>query len=311
MADIQYLEERIEKANANVEKCKGAIERHQKQLEKKLQVLVKKGVDMSKLAELKWNPNGGGSALYWEICEVESKQSDIKGANNKLENAEEILAGWQAKLSAEIEKERFLEGNAPEVIKEFLEEWKQKSYQWHVKKLGAYRELKEQLGKEGYEAHVQFVKSHPVEYANYLDENGEIKEYYQGRHDLHNVWPRKPLEDYLKEKELDYKSIKEKLINFAGLLVIRMDEMYNDEDALKWLAKELEAEKKRKMINLIYRINEIVGSIEDAEYLKVDVNGNLNGIVKGSKGSAKVETIGAGGWNIQCFHYRCLVHEVK
>ena len=38
---------------------------------------------------------------------------------------------------------------------------------------------------------------------------------------------------------------------------------------------------------------------------------SVNGIIIGEKGKAKVQTFSAGGWNIQCFHYRTRVDRVK
>jgi len=40
-------------------------------------------------------------------------------------------------------------------------------------------------------------------------------------------------------------------------------------------------------------------------------SGDVNGLIWSDKGKAKVQTIGAGGYNIQCYHFRCLVHEVR
>ena len=58
-------------------------------------------------------------------------------------------------------------------------------------------------------------------------------------------------------------------------------------------------------------INAIVGTITDARGLYVGNKGELNGIVIGDRGRARIETIGAGGYNIQCFHFRTLIHEIK
>lgn len=67
--------------------------------------------------------------------------------------------------------------------------------------------------------------------------------------------------------------------------------------------------------NLVNRTKEICGTITDAQglYLDSDNQGYLiiNGIVKGEKGNARVESIGAGGYNIQRYHIRVLVKPIK
>lgn len=72
----------------------------------------------------------------------------------------------------------------------------------------------------------------------------------------------------------------------------------------------------RLLVNLWNRVKEIVGEATDWAGLHI-TQGNefegctVNGMVIGTKGKALVETIGAGGYNIQRYHYRTLVHEVK
>ena len=69
------------------------------------------------------------------------------------------------------------------------------------------------------------------------------------------------------------------------------------------------------VLNLVTRTVEIAGTIEDAQYLRLDRDNNgyaiINGVVIGSKGKARVESIGAGGYNIQRYHIRVLVKEVR
>ena len=74
----------------------------------------------------------------------------------------------------------------------------------------------------------------------------------------------------------------------------------------KYLDKDIED----KYFQLIDQVTKITGEILSAEGLKIKA-GELNGVIKGTKGIAKIHTISAGGYNIQCFHYRTLVKEVK
>ena len=80
------------------------------------------------------------------------------------------------------------------------------------------------------------------------------------------------------------------------------------EETMKAALKE---EYNRKYDFIITRTNEIVGQITDASNLRVGAKGDLNGYIVGTKGTAKVQTIGAGGYNIQCFHFRTLINPMK
>lgn len=63
------------------------------------------------------------------------------------------------------------------------------------------------------------------------------------------------------------------------------------------------------VIDLFYRIRDITGEV--TSWAGIHCGGNaLNGIVQGKEGRAKVETILAGGYNIQRLHVRVLVHSI-
>lgn len=81
--------------------------------------------------------------------------------------------------------------------------------------------------------------------------------------------------------------------------------------SLDWdatMQKDLKDEYNRKYDFIITRTNEIVGRITDSKHLSVGAKGDLNGYIIGTKGCCSVKTIGAGGYNIQCFHFRTLIH---
>ena len=68
------------------------------------------------------------------------------------------------------------------------------------------------------------------------------------------------------------------------------------------------------ILNLVNRVKGITGEITDwgKLYLQPDNNGFsiLNGRVEGKEGVAYVESIGAGGYNIQRYHIRVLVKSI-
>lgn len=284
MANVDTLKVKVQNAQEKVEKVKKTIARHEAQLEKKRNALIKKGYDISDIEALRDKLRGTDES--WEVYDVQRKEDDIINANKKLIEAQKILSNWEEKLSLETEKERFLNNEAPQVIIDFLNQWKELAFEWHVKRYDAFLEFSEKLNKEVEEAKVELGVQ-------------------AGRA------PSRDQNKQLKEMHLDYATVQQRKASFAGAVVLKMKTYYSEEERLAYLEKVLEQERKSKMLDLINRINSIVGAITDASGLRISNQGNLNGIITGEKGKAKVETIGAGGWNIQCFHYRTLVHEVK
>ena len=88
---------------------------------------------------------------------------------------------------------------------------------------------------------------------------------------------------------------------------------YTEEDALKHTDEEFRKIEEREadiwLINLYNRVKEITGEVTDCSYLHWGGK-CLDGCVVGKAGRARVETIGAGGYNIQRFHLRVLVHKM-
>lgn len=80
----------------------------------------------------------------------------------------------------------------------------------------------------------------------------------------------------------------------------------NEEIIKELVAKDMV----NKKAELIAKIGSKVGIVT-----KINVtcgeDGTPNGIVEGTEGKVSIETIEAGGYNIQCLHYRVLVKPVK
>ena len=79
------------------------------------------------------------------------------------------------------------------------------------------------------------------------------------------------------------------------------------EKAFEKLEKDINVEIRIRRADLIHRIQTKIGKIVDMKYINIGNDGSLNGLIIGEKGKAQVDTISAGGYNIQRFHYRVLV----
>lgn len=75
----------------------------------------------------------------------------------------------------------------------------------------------------------------------------------------------------------------------------------------EYIKNAVEQDAQDKGIEISRKVTEKCGQITDAAGLKIGMNGTINGRIIGTTGSATVETILAGGYNIQCLHYRVLV----
>lgn len=82
---------------------------------------------------------------------------------------------------------------------------------------------------------------------------------------------------------------------------------YGDAEAVKRTEEDCDY----RRVCFIIKVNAITGDEVTGAALHIDpASGDVNGTIAGKAGTANVKTIGAGGYNIQCYHYRCLVREV-
>ena len=209
-------------------------------------------------------------------------KGDIKTSNFKLKDLEtqlENLYKQKEKLKTKFDIERI------PVIEEFLEQWKVKSIEWYT---------------QNYKSLLEYI----TEYSN---KQRQFEEWKREK----NIYNYNNKEAKEKEIELgiDYKTYMNTMkMRFGGLTQKLYDNRKNWQQVLE---KEIESEKNNKRVLFVSRVKEITGTITDATNLSIGGNGEINGLVIGEKGKAKVETISAGGWNIQCWHFRVLVKEVK
>lgn len=276
------LKLKVINAEAKVAKRTAVLKKHREQLAK----LIQKGADK---------------------FDISIKQSDIESAVDKLEEAKQILANWQAKLDERIAADDYLEANAPEILKDFLENWKQHAIAYYREKRIRFIEYRNELKAQERAARLEALQTLPS-----LERYREI---YKGREltdsDLANLWPRKDVDAFLSERGLEYRQIQKKLNEFGDQITFKLLEIRDDQEREAWLEKAMEEEKRAKLIDLIGRIMGTVGTITDAAALRIGPEGDINGYIVGTEGKAKIQTIGAGGYNIQCFHFRTLIHEMK
>lgn len=202
---------------------------------------------------------------------------DLRYCIKDIEAASKALEGYKTQLTAETEK---ASSRNVKAIVDFIELWKANCRKYYLETLPEYAEAKEEW----------FRKS--KEHAEWSNNGG---------------W-RDPEAKQVNEEYSRYRAaFRQRWASFENYVAGRRGAYVID---MEKLSKDLEQEGNRKYDFIIERTNTIVGVITDASGLRVGNKGDLNGYIIGTKGTAKVETIGAGGYNIQCFHFRTLINQV-
>lgn len=228
-------------------------------------------------------------ASGWKDNPYYYHEDDLKWTTRDLERAREALAGYKDQLATETEKAN--SRNVPAIV-EFLDRWKANVTKFYLGRFAKYPEALAQYESDmkpyqiGYFAEQKMKKENPDGYKVWKREKNAIKENFNLAYGI--------LDPYLVRK-WNPETESYSLWDFDG----------------DKLAKDLTQEANRKYDNIIERTNDITGTITDASGLEVGEKGELDGYVIGTKGTAHVHTIGAGGYNIQCYHFRVLVHKVR
>ena len=220
----------------------------------------------------------------WEEIEIENLMEDVDRLEGEIKEAKASLEKYQAQLTAELEKAA---SRNVTVILEFLENWKRNVMEWYAGRFDRYLVALEEY----------YAKSR--EHADWFNHGG---------------WRQENAKEIDKAYRAYEKDFRRKWNDIERYCIPQ----YNPEtrqyvrafDSNR-LQKELDAEANAKYDDIIERTNAICGKITDARGLWIGNKGDLDGIIVGERGTAKVQTIGAGGYNIQCFHFRTLVHEFK
>lgn len=275
MATIETLQKRIDGAKKNIAKMEQKIAR------------------ILKAKESGWANN----PYYYS-------EDDIRIANKDLAYLNNQLSGYEESLAKEIEKAN--SRNVPAII-EFLENWKARVFDFYCKGLEQFYAEKEMV-HELYKKYADMFwdRDTAEKEQKYL----EATEAYESARDAFDKKRRGYYEKYEYETKFG-KRLGERKIRDGEYEYLAPYSNFGKEEAIARLKKDLENEANRKYDFIIERVNSICGTIVDASGLSVGKKGNLNGIIVGEKGNAHVQTIGAGGYNIQVFHFRTLIKEIK
>lgn len=229
---------------------------------------------------------------------------EVRNAYVDLGEARNTLANYQVQLE---KVDNFAKEEKVPAIWDFLCDWENKAYNWYLENAKKYFELKK-----------NYVASKQAFEKEYLENHTEPS---KDDARAHLEWSNKKryyTNDWAEKYYQPINELTKSITNCKGHYG-DYDEHYNREYIYDTytvntdeLAKYLKNEKDKKYIDLVKRITSITGDIVDAKGLYIgNKNGEINGIVVGEKAKAKVETISAGGYAVQCFHYRVLVHEVR
>ena len=195
-----------------------------------------------------------------------------------------------------------------ETIETFLKNWRTNALRVYTEESAKWNKMRAELrSKEEASGEWEYKIDHDMDWYNahlslWYSQNG--RESWSGK-PIPKPEPSKLLSEsaprFIELCDEINKYVKSNTDTFMHIITEKMGEI----DTL--LDKEVD----RKREALITRVEKKAGRIVDASGLRVGDDGEINGRIKGEENTVNINTITAGGYNIQCLHYRLLVKVIK
>ena len=233
---------------------------------------------------------------------IETLSERIANAENKIGKKQLTIAKKQsliAKKQKLIEAKGLANSDTPEAL---TLKWDIEHYTDDISRLE--REITETLTLDNYRNQLSgLMERVSVLITDIPDVLKGLQEELVERWDKWDIEHRDRIQaDY---RELDYKEFSRKYTHADVMFKSKSDEQIHDDNVQS--AENL-------IIDLIYRVRKITGEITDWSDICASAGTGgftvLNGTVIGKEGIAFVESITAGGYNIQQLHIRVLVHSI-
>lgn len=252
-----------------ISKLEVKIEKKKKTLEKNYSKLSEETIKrLPYLLSLKWYDFSKECNNLNIDHEEKWSLDDYRRNREDLETFENTLVKYKNQLR---EKEEFDDKAKVEVIWNFLLAYKEEVRKYIIENAALFRELYEKREEEWLKVKDQYEARY-ADRSKYLARLEWEEKYYK---DIHTLT---------------------KQLSSCGY---RLDE--------ERLEKILQQDIESKYKNITAKVEKKCGEIVDASHLSIGHDGSLNGYIIGTKDKAYVETIYAGGYNIQCLHYRVIV----
>lgn len=274
----EQLKERIQKSQVKIEKIERRIKKWQ---DAQTEEACLKHYDYM----LSWGKTVDAvlSQCYDEYIKNCNKELDY--AVQDLHDAQLTLEKYQNSLNLELAKDNEFENNRIMVIWNFLLNYKEQVAEYIRSNIDVLNEY--------YEVNSKMCDWHNNN--SYKVYNGQMT-----KEEYNRVY------NELREKERELES---NIHPYTKLVATRnYPEKIRTVDEAK-LEEILLKDCKARYFQLVNEVTEITGIITDATNLAIH-GGELNGIIIGEKGKAKVLTFSAGGHTVQCFHYRTKVSAI-
>lgn len=277
--------EKIEKLQAQIAKSKDKLTKHKKdKVDKSYKLCKELGIRNPD----KWDAysEGRSSEQFHAKCYYDHAKFGYEIMQSKLDDLNKRLKSLYEKK----QKEDLKNNTTPQipVIEEFLENWKKSAREYYLQQ-------------------VEALEKFEAEYTNNLDEVMKDLETKYGKTAVLKMSVEVKKE--LKDRKVDYTSRNMYIKTHFNSVTVELSQLGSEmNDKLESL---LSSEVNKKRADFYARCYKVVGDITDASSLHVGRNGSINGTIVGKLGKAVVETIMAGGYNVQVLHYRVLVTPIN